>query len=130
MQNITSHIETLAAARNYTLDEHQRACIRRLAQLAEGVLRKPLFRIRKPKGMYVWGPVGRGKRFLLDAFFDAIPIKAKQRVHFHELFRELHQKMFEREVACSSSNNPERVFTAFCPQNVPILTGGQWISLD
>ncbi|WP_455913129.1 cell division protein ZapE [Pseudomonas syringae] len=96
MQNITSHIETLAAARGYTLDEHQRACVRKLAQLAEGVLRKPLFRIRKPKGMYVWGPVGRGKSFLLDAFFDAIPIKAKQRVHFHEFFRELHQKMFER----------------------------------
>ena len=95
MQHIVSRIEAVAAARGYTLDEHQRACAHRLAQLAEDVLHKPLIRLHRPKGVYVWGPVGRGKSFLLDAFFDGLPIEEKKRVHFHDFFRELHQRLFE-----------------------------------
>lgn len=95
MQHIVSRIEAAAASRGYTLDAHQNACVVRLGQLAEDVLHKPLIQIRKPKGLYVWGPVGRGKSFLLDAFFNALPIEEKKRVHFHEFFRELHQRLFE-----------------------------------
>lgn len=49
-------------------------------------------RRQKPSGhhLYLWGPPGRGKTWLLSAYFDALPTERKHRVHFHEFFRELH----------------------------------------
>jgi len=48
-----------------------------------------------PKGVYLWGPVGRGKSFLMDAFYLCVPLVRKRRVHFHHFMREIHREMNE-----------------------------------
>ncbi|OZF49992.1 cell division protein ZapE [Rhodococcus sp. 14-1411-2a] len=45
-------------------------------------------------GVYLWGPVGRGKTWLLDAYFAGAETTAKKRVHFHSFFRDLHAAYF------------------------------------
>ena len=46
-----------------------------------------------PRGVYMYGGVGRGKSFLMDCFFNAVPIKRKTRLHFHEFMREVHREL-------------------------------------
>ena len=45
------------------------------------------------KGLYMWGGVGRGKTYLMDTFFNALPIKAKVRLHFHRFMHEVHNEL-------------------------------------
>ncbi|CAM5763868.1 cell division protein ZapE [Bosea minatitlanensis] len=46
-----------------------------------------------PKGLYIWGSVGRGKTMLMDMFFEAAPVKRKLRVHFHEFLADVHRRI-------------------------------------
>jgi cell division protein ZapE len=58
----------------------------------EGLLARLRARFADPEavpGLYLWGGVGRGKTFLVDLFFNALPIEAKRRVHFHRFMREV-----------------------------------------
>ncbi|MFO1294925.1 MAG: cell division protein ZapE [Rubrivivax sp.] len=63
---------------------------RRGNAVAKLLVRPPL-----PRGVYMWGGVGRGKSFLMDCFYQAVPLTRKTRLHFHEFMREVHRQLQE-----------------------------------
>lgn len=48
----------------------------------------------RPPGVYLWGPVGRGKTWLMDSFYNSLPVPAR-RQHFHHFMRWVHRRQFE-----------------------------------
>lgn len=91
------------AARGIVADEAQQAAALRLQAFYDALLafkaarrtklRKLLVHPELPKGVWFWGGVGRGKSFLMDCFFDAVPYRRKRRVHFHAFMREIHERL-------------------------------------
>ena len=98
------YLQTLAE-RGYTADPAQLRAVdslercenewadykaRRSNALTKLVVRPPI-----PRGVYMYGGVGRGKSFLMDCFFNAVPLTRKTRLHFHEFMREVHRELAE-----------------------------------
>lgn len=100
-----AQLDEALAARGYTLDAAQRRAADRLARLDEAwagykharrnALLKLVARPEIPRGVYLWGGVGRGKSFLMDCFFSAVPLIRKTRIHFHEFMRGVHRELDE-----------------------------------
>jgi cell division protein ZapE len=98
-----SFFEKLCAERDITPDIAQRRAAERLdalyyellefRQARSNRLKKLISRVAPPRGLYLWGGVGRGKSFLMDAFFDAVPYRRKRRVHFHAFMHEIHEAL-------------------------------------
>ena len=90
-------------ARGTTLDPAQAAACDRLERLAaeltafraarQSTLKKLFAPPDVPRGIYLWGGVGRGKSFLMDGFFATVAIRRKTRVHFHAFMRDVHEDL-------------------------------------
>ncbi|MGN6808316.1 MAG: cell division protein ZapE [Trinickia sp.] len=103
--NVLEYYEHELQARGYLADDAQLAAVNRLQQCyAEWVtyksrrsnaLRKLLVHPELPRGVYMWGGVGRGKSFLMDSFYAVVPVQRKTRLHFHEFMREVHRQLEE-----------------------------------
>ena len=91
------------ASRGYTADPAQLRAVDALERCANdwiafkaarsNALKKLVNRLDIPRGVYLYGGVGRGKSFLMDCFFDAVPLNRKVRLHFHEFMREVHREL-------------------------------------
>ena len=97
--------EATLAERGYRADDAQLRAVAALERCEDewiaykarrsNALTKLIRRPPLPRGVYLWGGVGRGKSFLMDCFFNAVPIKRKTRLHFHEFMREVHRELRE-----------------------------------
>jgi cell division protein ZapE len=105
-RSITARYNALVTSGAIERDPAQVALLKRLEALAEALgsyrlARKPsalgwLFGKKSPappKGLYVWGSVGRGKTMLMDLFFEALPVRRKRRVHFHAFLSDVHERI-------------------------------------
>lgn len=103
--NVTElYLQTLTE-RGYKSDEAQLHAVARLQQCYDewvaykaqrsSALKKFINRPAIPRGVYMWGGVGRGKSFLMDCFYNAVPLQRKTRLHFHEFMREVHRQLEE-----------------------------------
>jgi cell division protein ZapE len=103
MSVVLDRYRALIAAGELRADPDQLATVTRLDQLAATLVDTPLrgsllWRIMRkapapPKGLYLWGGVGRGKSMLMDLFFGSIDIPHKRRAHFHEFMIEVHDRL-------------------------------------
>jgi cell division protein ZapE len=97
------HLEPELARRDIVLDDAQQRALARLQRLYDELIefkraRRSLLRRwvsppTPPRGIYFWGGVGRGKSFLMDAFYAALPYRRKTRVHFHAFMRSVHEEL-------------------------------------
>ncbi|HLV29213.1 MAG TPA: cell division protein ZapE [Burkholderiaceae bacterium] len=103
--NVRDYYAQALAERGYRPDTAQEAAIERLQvyyddwinfkKARSSRLRKMFKRPPVPRGVYLWGGVGRGKSFIMDAFYLTVPVKRKTRLHFHEFMRGVHAELKE-----------------------------------
>jgi cell division protein ZapE len=74
-------------------DQQQLEALGRLAELGAALAVSGNGSAGRPAApLYLWGPPGRGKSWLMNVFHQAVPIDRKRRLHFHDFFRELHAR--------------------------------------
>ena len=101
---VTAYRDSLER-RGFVADASQWNAVQRLQRLFEEwsaykqrrntAIKRMLVKPPLPKGVYLWGSVGRGKSFLMDSFYVCVPLVRKRRVHFHHFIREIHRELDE-----------------------------------
>jgi cell division protein ZapE len=85
IKKLDNLFDRLLAQQDLSLKEKGLSLMNRLLGLSSS---------RRPeRGLYFWGGVGRGKTYLMDMFFDALPMDQKLRIHFHRFMRRVHHEL-------------------------------------
>ncbi len=107
--NVREFYEDAVARRGFVADPAQQRAVDRLQRLDDDfvafrkrranaflkVLDSSVVHTPPPRGVYLWGGVGRGKSFLMDAFYSVVDLRRKTRIHFHEFMRGVHRQLDE-----------------------------------
>ncbi|NCP13126.1 MAG: cell division protein ZapE [Sphingomonadales bacterium] len=109
MSGLLARYEALIASAELRLDADQRVAVDRLAALQtaleadtpSGGLLGKLFgkKSAPPRGLYIWGGVGRGKSMLMDLFVETLGITAKRRAHFHAFMLDIDRRIADARKA-------------------------------
>src|SRR5690606_15346567 len=120
--DVRSYYQKMLDERGFVADAAQERTVARLQQAyqewqafetQQASLFKRMFqRPQVPRGVYLWGGVGRGKSFLMDSFYSVAPPSRKTRVHFHAFMRNVHRQLDAlkgvadplQEVACQTAS--------------------------
>lgn len=99
METLREKYDRLVAEGVLTRDGAQEAVLPEFERIRAGLsepVKKGWFRKapEAPKGLYLWGGVGRGKSMIMDLFVDTLPVP-NRRVHFHAFMQEIHKGMHE-----------------------------------
>jgi len=130
MSGLLARYHELVEAGELKPDAEQLAAAQRLAQLQTeleapaptgGILGRLLARkpAARPRGIYMWGGVGRGKSMLMDLFHDTLRIAEKRRVHFHAFMLEVHALL--REERKKESGDPIPPVAATIARGLKVL---------
>jgi cell division protein ZapE len=103
--NVQEFYDHALQQRGYSSDPAQLRAVARLQQAFDewkaykanrsSKLKRLINRPEVPRGVYMWGGVGRGKSFLMDSFYSVVPVVRKTRLHFHEFMRGVHHQLDE-----------------------------------
>lgn len=106
MTGVRAAYDRMVAAGELRPDAGQAAVVERMQRLgtelehrehAAGVLGRLRRLLRQgeppPRGLYLWGGVGRGKSMLMDLFFSHVAVAHRRRIHFHEFMLETHARI-------------------------------------
>lgn len=94
--------EKAIASGEFSEDSQQKSAMQYLDTVYQQILvnrakQRGLFSFLKktqpPKGLYMWGGVGRGKTWMMDMFYEALPTDNKMRMHFHHFMKRVHQEL-------------------------------------
>ena len=128
MSDLLARYEALVAAGELRADPDQRSAAEALGQLEQqleasdgsGFLGKLFARKpARPRGIYLWGGVGRGKSMLMDLFVDTLAIAEKRRVHFHAFMLEVDRMI--RDERAKEAGDPIAPVAARIAQDVRCL---------
>ena len=129
MTRVIDRYNALVAAGELQVDPEQLAAAERLDRLQSALEAVPtrgslLWRLagrkpEQPRGLYLWGGVGRGKSMLMDLFHECLAIPQKRRAHFHAFMLEVHACL--REARKSESGDPIPPVAAAIASDIRVL---------
>lgn len=104
-----------------TADPEQIKILEILQTVTEQILRKPFYLFpwskKKAKGIYLFGPVGCGKTFLMDLFYENLPLQNKKRFHFHHFMQQIDKRLRTLQ----GNKNPLRIIAKEIKANTHVL---------
>lgn len=105
-RHLIDRYDALVVERGLHPDQSQREAVKKLQALVDALEGRPapaarftralrvwLKKDEAPRGLYLWGPVGRGKTMLMNLFFDMAPVEKKRRAHFHGFMADVHERL-------------------------------------